>query len=450
MKIVIMGAGEVGSYLSLLLSTEGHDVTIVERDADTCRRLDDQLDVRVVQGNGGSAATLKNANVDTCDFFLAMASDDQANLIASSLARALGAGFVITRVHDQTYADHSLLNYQVHFGIDVLINPEALSAVELAKSIRNPGRVAVENFARGQIEAQLLQIDKSSRFCGTPLRNLKLPHDVRFGFFRRGEVEDVPTADTILEAGDVVTMFGSPNELIDLRRKLDPGAVDKQSKVVIFGGGETAIALLKLLNSPRFKVRIVEQRLEQCEALAQRFRNVIFIHGDGTSLRLMEEEQIGDADYFVSTTHDDECNIMTAIQAAKLGAKHVEAVINKSDYEEILNNLRDSLGIETIVSPRVVTANEVLRFISRKPYNELFKLPGQSARILEFVVRKGSPACDQKLRDIAWPKFAVVVALQHQYTARVPGANDVIQANDRVAVVTREDNIKALQKLLRG
>ncbi|MCD8483263.1 MAG: NAD-binding protein [Verrucomicrobia bacterium] len=184
--------------------------------------------------------------------------------------------------------------------------------------------------------------------------------------------------------------------------------------------------------------------------MAQRFPHVTFIHGDGTSLRLMEEEQIGEADYFVSTTHDDECNIMTAVQSGKLGAKHVEAVINKSDYEEILNNLRDSLGIETIVSPRVVTANEVLRFISRNPYNELFKLPGQSARILEFVVREGSPACDLRLRDIAWPKFAVVVALQHKYTARVPGADDVIRALDRVAVVTREDNIKALQKLLRG
>ncbi|MCD8483264.1 MAG: hypothetical protein LR015_11745 [Verrucomicrobia bacterium] len=109
--------------------------------------------------------------------------------------------------------------------------------------------MAVENFARGQIEAQLLQIDKSSRFCGVPLRNLSIPRDVRFGFYRRGDAEDVPTADTILEAGDVVTVFGAPNELVELRGKLDPGSIGKQSKVVIFGGGETAIALIKLLNS---------------------------------------------------------------------------------------------------------------------------------------------------------------------------------------------------------
>ncbi len=450
MKVVIVGAGEVGRHLSHVLSEADHDVTVVEMDAERASQLDEEYNIRVINGSGSSAGVLKRAIEDGCDQFLAMTSRDETNLIACSLARVLGARTVISRIHDQTFNDTSHVNYPLHFGIDMMLNPEGLCAVELAKSIRNPARIAVENFARGQIEAQRITVDERARFKGKSLRELKLHPHVKFGFYQRGEEQDIPSADTVLQEGDVVTVFGPPNELYKLRSNLDPHASGREVRVVIFGGSETAVALVRLLNNPRFKVRVIEQDQDKCRRLAERFPQVTFINGDGTSLRLLEEEQIGNADYFVASTSDDERNVMTSVQAAKLGARHVQTVINKSDYEEILYNLRGVLDIETLVAPRLVTANEVLRYLSDEPYIELFNFPNQAARILEMQVSLNSPCAGRKLREISWPKHAVVVALLHKFQAKVPGAEDQILAGDRVVVITRQENIKDLLKLLRN
>ncbi|MFO7725901.1 MAG: Trk system potassium transporter TrkA [Oceanipulchritudo sp.] len=450
MKVVIIGVGEVGSHLSQVLSDEGHDVTVVDADPQKASRIDAEFNVRVISGNGSSAATLKKAMSDGCDHFIAMTSIDEINLIACSLARVLGARNVISRIHDQTFTDTSHVNYPLHFGIDLMLNPEGLCALELAKSIRNPARIAVENFARGQIEAQRIRVSEKARFRGKALRDIKLHPEVKFGYYQRGENQDIPSADTVLEAGDEVTVFGPPNELYRLRSKLDPDTSGKEIRVVIFGGSETAVALLRLLGNPRFRVRVIEQDEEKCRRLAERFPAVTFINGDGTSLRLLEEEQVGSADFFVASTSDDERNVMTSIQAAKLGTPHVQTVINKSDYEEILLNLRSALHIETLVSPRLVTANEVLRYLSREPYIELFNFPNQQAHILEIQVSTKSGCAGQSLREINWPKHAVLVALLRKFQVKVPGASDQILAGDRVVVITREENIKDILKLLRG
>ncbi len=448
MKLVIAGAGEVGAYLAGILSAEGNDVTIIDTDPETCRQMDELYNVRVVLGNGSSAEILKQAKVDEADYFLAMTSEDKSNLIASSLAKALGAETVITRIHDSTYADSSFVNYQVHFGIDFMINPEMLSAVDLAKSIRNPARVAVESFARGQIEAQRFEVDARSKLLDKPLRELKLHPQVRFGYHARGEEHDVPTADTTLQAGDQVTVFGPSNEVFELRNKLAPDSIRVEQRIVIFGASEVAVALLRILQSPRFRIRVIEQKPEKCERLAARFSHATFIQGDGTSLRLMEEEQVGEADYFIASTSEDERNILTSVQATKLGCKHVQAVLNKSDYEDILQNMQATLGIETIVSPRKVTAQEVLRYISPEPFVELFRFPEHDCRILEIKVKDGCPAAGKLVKEIKWPLHTVAVALHHKFDVRVPGAEDKILAGDRVVVITRGENIRELIKLL--
>ena len=285
MKIVIVGAGEVGSYLCGMLSGHAHEVTLIESAEKTVSRADEQYDVRVVEGNGSSAEILKKAEVDGCDFFLAMTSDDKTNLISSSLAKVLGAGTTIARVHDQTYSDNSYLNYQLHFGIDMLLNPEALCAVELAKTIRNPGRVAVENFARGQIEVQQVQLAKKSKLKGKTLAELKINPKIRIGAIQRDDKIELPTSDSILEVGDWVTLFGPPDVMMESRIKFNPDITENIVRVVLFGGGETSIALVRLLTNPRFKIRIIDSDSEKCDYIAKKFPHVTVINGDATRLR---------------------------------------------------------------------------------------------------------------------------------------------------------------------
>jgi trk system potassium uptake protein TrkA len=234
-------------------------VIVIERSEEQASKLRQEFDVRVLQESGSSARTLIKAGVERCDYFLAMARNDETNLVSSSLARALGARNTFTRIHDQTFRDNSIIDYQNHFGIDYLINPERLAAVELAKAIRNPSRVAVEDFARGFIEVQLVEITKRSKAVGKTLAELKLDNRMRIGIVQRGDATMVADARTVLEVGDNITVFGNPDALFETRSTFDPntGHGDRL-RVVVLGGGEMSVSLVRLLSNPRFKIRIIE------------------------------------------------------------------------------------------------------------------------------------------------------------------------------------------------
>ncbi len=441
MKVIVVGAGEVGYYLSEVMSQEKFDITVIDLDPESAAKVDEELDVHVMIGNGSSAAMLNKAGVSTADFVISVTSDDLTNLVCCSLTKALNdRAITIARIHDATYADHTLVNYQLHFGIDHLLNPEALCAVEIAKEIRNPGRVAIENFARGKIEVQQVNVSKSAKITDKPLKEITLPSEVRIAsVIREGKLE-VATANTVILPDDKVTLFGLADQIGKVKTMLDPASSMDQVRVVLFGGSDIAISLIRLLNNPRFKIRVLEKDSTICKDLAARFPNVTIIRGDATSRRLLEEEQIGSSDYFVACTKRDEYNVMTGIQASKLGVKHVQIVINKPDYEPLLNNMQDTLGVELLVSPRLATANELLRLISTKPSLELAHIPDSDAKIIQIRVSNRSAAVGKRLKDIQRPDNTIVISILHKYNARVPTADDVILAGDRIVALTDDEH----------
>ncbi len=447
MKIIIVGAGEVGRNLTATLATVGHDVTLIEQSASLRERLDEEHNARIVTGNGSSARQLVDLDVGECDAFLAMTSDDRTNIISCSLAKALGAKNTIARIHDETYGDNTVINYQLHFGIDLLVNSEAICAVELAKAIRNADRVAVEDFARGQIEVQQLCVADHSRLVGKKLSDLKLDPQVRIGYIQRNGKGEVAHADSYMEVDDRVTLFGHPEVLFNLREKFDPKHKFNLARVVLFGGSETAISLIRLLNSPRFKVRVIEKDALKCRQLTERFPHINIIHGDATSLRLLEEEQIGEANYFVACTKDDEENILTCLQAVKLGADHVQLVINKGDYDQLHGTLQTTLGIEVVVSPRQATADFIRRTLSSESVVKLADLP-EGGCILEVRISHSSPIVGRKIKDITLPRNSLFVALQHKFKAKIPTAEDTILAGDRVLVLVNQAQEEALLESL--
>lgn len=444
MKIIIIGAGEVGHNLCTTLAAEGHDVTLIEQSDIRCEKLDEEQNARIINGNGSSARQLVDVDVAKCDAFLAMTSDDRTNVISCSLAKGLGAKTTIARIHDETYSDTSVINYQLHFGIDLLVNPEAICAVELAKEIRNAGRVAVENFARGQIEVQQQKVATGARVIGRKLKELKLDPRVRIGYIQRKGKTEVASADTELMEADIVTLFGHPEALFNLRERFDPKHKIDISRVVLFGGSETAISLIRLLSNPRFRIRLIEKDIKKCRDLAERFPNITVINGDATSLRLLEEEQIGSADYFVACTKDDEENILTCLQAAKLGVNHVQLVINKGDYDQLLGILKTMLGIEVVVSPRKATANFMVRTLSSERTVPLAEMPNKGGRIIEVRITHSSPCVGRMIKDIRLPRGSLFVALLHKFKAKVPAADDTILAGDRVVVLVTPEEEKAL------
>lgn len=451
MKTVLIGAGEVGAHMSELLSQVGHEVTLIEMSAEAGTRADEEQDVKVLIGNGSSAAMLKRAGIEVADNVLSLTSDDRTNLVVCAVSKAMNSKiFTVARVHDQTYLEKGIVNYQKLFQADYLLNPEALAAVELAKVIRNPSRVAVENFARGEIEVQQVVVSDRSRHVGRSLKQIRLKSKV--GIVSRGGIVAIPSGDTVLEKGDVLTLYGRPEVLMEDRQNLDPGSRMALCRVVIFGGSEIAISLVRMLNNPRFKVRIIEHDAVLCRDLAERFPEITVIHGDATHRRLMEEEQVGSADHFVAATKVDEVNIMTALQAARLGARAVHLVANKTDYESLLDGMRETMGLASVVSPRRATATEIIKYLTREPMIELCELKGEDAgmALLEVLVREGSRADGRRLESLQEdrPAGCVFVAVVRDFGAFVPGGNDEIRAGDRVVALLRKEDEKRLVKLL--
>jgi trk system potassium uptake protein TrkA len=271
---------------------------------------------------------------------------------------------------------------------------------------------------------------------------------VRIGYIQRADKIEIASAESIMQEDDLVTHFGHPEALFALREKFDPKHKVDLSRVVLFGASETAINLIQLLTNPRFKIRVIEKEPETCRELAERFPHITVINGDATSLRLLEEEQIGSADYFVGCTKDDEENILTCIQASKLGAKHVQLVINKGDYDELLGMLKTTLGIEVVVSPRRATADFMLRTLSTKPVATLAELPTQNVRILEVRISHSSPCVGRSVKNLQFPRGSLLIALQHKFKAKVPAAEDVILAGDRVVIIVNNDEERALLERL--
>lgn len=441
MKIILVGAGDVGHYLCQVLSEDGHSVTLIESSDATADDIEENLDVRVVRGNGASAKYIAAAGAAGCDFFMSMTDHDQLNIVSCALANKLGAKTTVARVHDQVYSDNSIVNYQKHFNIDVLINPEALTAVELAKHVRNPERVAIEDFARGQIELQELNISEGSKVIGKTLRDLNIGGGIKICYVERGGEMYLPTAGTKLESGDKITVIGTPEVLLSKRTIFSNETSPTAVRVVLYGATETAISIIRRLSNYRFKVRVIEQNLKKCRELAEAFPSVTVINGSATSLRLLEEEQIGSADYFIACTKDDEENVMTCLQAKKLGVKHVELVINKPDYEQVLQNISGFLDIEATVSPRRVTAYEIRKFVTDRNFTVVGSLKNSGIQFIELKVSQGCSAEGKDVRSLNLPPACIIAAIMDESGAKVPGAGDVIKTGDRLIIILEKSKV---------
>ncbi|MEM9081212.1 MAG: NAD-binding protein, partial [Verrucomicrobiota bacterium] len=298
MNIIIVGAGEIGRHLAVELS-KSHSLSVIEQDAKLSADLEQMVDAKVVKADGTSVNALAEANVGECELFLGLTSSNNANLMSASLAKAMGVERVIARVHPGLQREEWLFDYKGHFGIDHLFSSERLTAIELAKFIRNPDSLAVEELARGRIELQQVRVHAKSEVVGKKLRELKLPERTRVAALSRGDEHEIPSADSVLEAGDVATIFGEPRRL----RKL-AGSLQKTSggleglRVVIFGGGEYGFSLAQMLESWDCRVRIFEEDEKLCQELADRLENTTVINADATVLNELEDEQVGEADFF--------------------------------------------------------------------------------------------------------------------------------------------------------
>ncbi len=434
MRVVTLGAGTVGTSIADLLCQHGHIVTVVDSDPAHARRINAELDVRAITGSASQSSVLFQAGVLGSDLCLAVTGDDEVNIVAASMAKAMGSRRSIARVYAPVFRDLSTFDYQRHFNIDRLLSLEHLSATELARNIRNPGSVIVENFARGQLEVQEVEVFRTTNAVGVPLKQLGLPAAVRIGsIFRDGSLW-IAGAEDVIQVGDRITLIGRRENIDEVRGLFQRGSVVKQD-VVIAGGGETGYHLARTLESERFRIMLMEESPERCDFLAENLQRVTVVQADATRRAVLEEERVGTADVFVACTGDDENNIMAGVEAREIGAKKIMAIVGRPDYATVVGKL----GIDVAVSERDVMAKQILGFVNAGPIVTRTSLPGGKVGVYEIEVNTDCPATEHVLANLRLPAQCLIAAVLREDFVRVPGADDHLLPGDTVVALINDD-----------
>lgn len=433
MRIVILGAGTVGTSIASLLCLHRHSVTVVDTNADHIRNINETLDVRAITGSASQSSVLFQAGVMGADLCLAVTGVDEVNLVSASMAKAMGARWTIARVYAPVFRDLSTFDYQQHFGIDRLLSLEHLSALELARGIRHPGTVVVENLARGAIEVHEFLASRRTKAVGVSLRELRIPRGVRVGSITRKGYTRIGGADDAIEIGDRVTIIGKADAM-DEAKSLFSGDSTAKAGVVIAGGGETGYHLARTLEGQRYAVVLLEADRERCNFLAGNLKQTTVVRSDATRRANLEEERVGSADVFVACTGEDENNIMAAVEARDLGVPTIMAVVSRPDYAHVIGKL----GIDLAVSPREVMAKQVLGYLNRGPVISRTALGDGEISVLEIEVLAHSPATEHVLANVQLPGQCLIAAVIQGDFARVPGGDDRLNAGDTVVVMVHD------------
>lgn len=448
MNIIIVGAGEIGRHMAIELAKNGHNISVIESDAERAMELEDAIEGRVIVGNGVSMGTLAEAQIADCELFLALTSENTVNLMSGSIAKALGVQRVVSRVHPVLQREEWMFDFRSHFGIDHIFSSERLTAIDLAKFIRNPDSIEVEEIARGRIELQQIKVSAKSDFAGKVIRDVKIPKNTRFALISRDGKEFVPDADSQILSGDILTVFGDPRKLHGLVEDLQKG--NKRSagpNVVIFGGGEYGLALAQMLESWDCRVRIFEKDPAIASELSERLTETTIIASDATSVSELEEEQVGDADFFVATSDSDEDNVMTCLQANNLGTKSCLTLIHREDYARAISASGRHFGVMAAISPRESARKEISRFVTSEKFHVVKKLG--KGTLIETQIKKGAKIHGMTVAEAPWPKNCVLVGMIKGTVAIVPAPDDVLEVGDYLFAMVSENAEKKILKIVR-
>jgi trk system potassium uptake protein TrkA len=317
MKVIIIGAGKVGYSMAQLLSAENHDVTIIEQNPQRVQILEDNLDVRVIAGSGSSTSVLESAGIHKADMLLAITQYDELNMVACMLAKRYGAKTTVARVRNPEYIEIKDFSLNELMGIDLIINPEHVTAMEIAEIVKFPEALNVNYFANGKIQLLVLELEPDSPLVDKEIKSLatSLPYNIIS--IVRNHTTLVPSGNDVLKTGDHIHLMARTSDMKSVEKMLYFTS-QKIEQVVILGGGRTGYYLAKILekNHHTLKIKLFEKDIDLARDLSQKLNRTLVIHGDGSDYQLLEEENVGSADIFVAVTNDDKINLLCSLFAA--------------------------------------------------------------------------------------------------------------------------------------
>ncbi len=440
MRIALVGGGRVGFHLARLLSIENHDITVIETDRNVLEQIDYELDVSTVRGNAVSVILLRESGVANADLFISATGDDEINLIAAATAKGLGAKQVVARVDNPIYIE-SIILYETSLGIDYILSPNALTAVEIAKYIETPGLVATEDFGRGLIQMRQIKIGRHP-LQGSTIREMTLPDGVLIGMISRRGESFVAHGGSTVEPGDLVTCIGKREALAGVHKVLQ-GQEPKAEKIAVMGGGNIGFHLAQIIENRYPVVKLFDRDLKRCNYLAAELRHAKVVCRDATTRVALEQEHVAGADAFVATTRDDEHNIMAGILAKEVGAQRTIAVVHQPDFAPLVGRL----GIDHAVTPRASFANRILKLVHQEKMSSSATIGDGQVQLLEFTANGRSAITGRPLREVRLPQEALVAALIRGNDVIIPSGSTSVQEGDGVILLVRGNQLNAALRL---
>lgn len=443
MRIAIIGAGKVGYQLVESLVKENHDILVVDTNQDVLDKINDNFDVLTKRGNGISSSLLKGLGIEGWDLFIAVTDSDEANIVACITSKKLGVKTAIARVRSPEYVVE-LDFMRSSLGIDYIINPEYATACEIIRLLLNTYASYAADFAKGQVRMSEIIIESTSVFAGKQIKDLKLPPGVVITAITRSGEVIIPNGFDYIMPDDTLYIMGEKSVVDRVAKNAGAHIVNNRVKnVMIIGGGRIGYYLAKGLERLDINVKIIEQDLERCKELAEGLDNALVLHGDGTDLTLLKAENIEGMDAFLAVTGYDEENLMVSVLAKQMGAKKVIAKVSRSNYTSVL----ETIGIDNAVSPKLITASDILRIVRGGRIVSISLLIGGRAEVLEIIPQEGAPVLDKPLKELGIPKGIIFGAILRHGKVIIPNGDAVIKASDRVIVFTLDSRVDRVTQL---
>jgi trk system potassium uptake protein TrkA len=430
MNAIIAGAGEVGGHAAEVLSSVGHNVTLIDLSAEKLEVLNDRLDIRTLVGNCGHLDVLQEAGAAKCDLMVAATSVDEINLLAGSLAKAAGARRTIVRVHHTANFSLRGTAFQHTLGIDELICPEYLTSLSIARTIRNPGVIAMEDFARGQLVMERFQVTGGAAAIGKRLADLSMPPGTRVVTVERNGGGAIADASTAVQEGDYVTLLGESSKFDAARKQFQTGK-DRRIHIAIMGGTSTVVWVCRALTDRRFSVRVFVENRARAEELAHKLPHVTVHEADPTDILTFAEEHLEQADSFIAATSEDERNILACAQAKTQGVDRTIAVVQHPKYVRLVSHV----GIDHAFSPRADAVKSILALIDTDPVRTIATFARGTAEVYQIRPSSRAKVLGHELRNIRLPAQTMIAAVRRDERVYVPGADDQIQAGDALLVI---------------
>lgn len=447
MKVIIIGAGKVGFSMAQLLSAENHDVTVIEQTPERQQVLEDTLDVQVILGSGSSTSVLQSAGVGDADMLLAATEFDELNMVACLIAKQYGAKTTVARVRNPEYLEVKGFSLNGLMGIDLIINPERVTANEIVEIIKNPEALNVDYYADGKVQLLELELKPSSPLIDKKIKTLDTSIPYNIVSIVRSHTMLVPSGDDVLKPGDHIHLMARASDMNSVERLLGFHS-RKVEQVTILGGGRTGFYLAQILETsqPSIRIKIIEKDLYRANKISQRLKHTLVINGDGSDYQLLGEENIAVSDIFVAVTDDDKINLLCSLIASNLGVKKTICQVKRT---EVLP-LAEQVGIDTILNPRILTAGAILKYMRVGDIISVTLFGEERAEMLELVVQPGAVVLNKRLKEIKFPRGSMVGAVLRDNTVIIPDGAFKFAVHDRLIVFSLLKSIHKIEHLFKN